>query len=120
MGQSGQALRSKRDAHNSGDDVKRQVDSDVNHKRAIYQLVNVKTGGGKLIELIQSQAKHSLSSFSDSTVDDTIQQSASYSDRLNQPRSSRTSNRLPMPMATQCSVSSWLFGLSACVLAGCD
>lgn len=104
MGQSGRALRSSRDGHNSGDDVKRQVDSDVNHKRAIYQLVNVKTGGGKLIELIQLQAKHSLSSFSDSTLDDNVQ-SAVCTDKLNQPRSSQTSNRLPTPIATQCSVS---------------
>lgn len=72
MGQSGRALCLGQGGNNSGDDVKRQVDSG-DHKRAIYQLVNVKTGGGKLIELIQQQqqqVKYSLSSFSRGVNDD--------------------------------------------------
>jgi len=42
---------------NKDDDVKRQVDNDVGDGRAIYELVNVKTGGGKLIELIKNRAR---------------------------------------------------------------
>lgn len=63
MGQSGRALRVSRDEREGGEDVKRQVDSDVNHQRPIYQLANVKTGGGKLIDIIKSRAKDSGSSF---------------------------------------------------------
>lgn len=62
MGQSGKALRGAKD-DGGADDVKRQVDSDDNHQLPIYQLVNVKNGGGKLIDLLKSSSKFSSSSF---------------------------------------------------------
>jgi transient receptor potential cation channel subfamily V protein 5 len=73
MGQSGRStLRSgrnariaKQDGEAGQNDVKRQIDSDLNNSKQIYQLVNVKTGGGKLIDIIKSQARHhSLNSLS--------------------------------------------------------
>lgn len=63
MGQSGRALRGAKEGGDGADDVKRQVDSDDNFQRPIYQLVNVKNGGGKLIEIIKSSARRSSSSF---------------------------------------------------------
>lgn len=62
MGQSGRALRGSKDK-DGGDDVKRQVDSDDNHQKPIYQLVNVKNGGGRLIDIIKSSVRYSSSSF---------------------------------------------------------
>lgn len=60
MGQSGAALRrARRDEQE--DDVKRQVDSDVNHQKPIYQLINVKTGGGRLVDIIKARARYSAS-----------------------------------------------------------
>lgn len=50
-------ISSKTRGSDKGDDVKRQVDSDVSNRRAIYQLADVKTGGGKLIDLIKSRAR---------------------------------------------------------------
>lgn len=61
MGQSGARLRSNKD-EDGGDDVKRQVDSDDNHQLPIYQLVNVKNGGGKLVDIIKSGAKYTSGS----------------------------------------------------------
>ena len=43
--------------------MKRQIDSDVSNRKPIYELVNVKTGGGKLIELIKSHVRCSRGSF---------------------------------------------------------
>lgn len=63
MGQGGATLRSNKD-DDGAEDVKRQVDSDDNHQLPIYQLVNVKNGGGKLIDIIKSGAKHTSESFS--------------------------------------------------------
>lgn len=62
MGQSGRGLRSSKD-DDGGDDVKRQVDSDDNYQKPIYQLVNVKNGGGKLVDIIKSSVRYSNSSF---------------------------------------------------------
>lgn len=62
MGQSGRGLRGSKDK-DGGDDVKRQVDSDDNYQKPIYQLVNVKNGGGKLIDIIKSSVRYSSSSF---------------------------------------------------------
>lgn len=62
MGQSSRALRGPQD-ENGADDVKRQVDSDDNYQKPIYQLVNVKNGGGKLVDIIKTNAKGSSGSF---------------------------------------------------------
>lgn len=62
MGQSSRALRGPQD-ENGADDVKRQVDSDDNNQKLIYQLVNVKNGGGKLIDILKTNAKGSSGSF---------------------------------------------------------
>lgn len=62
MGQSSRALRGPQD-ENGGDDVKRQVDSDDSNQKPIYQLVNVKNGGGKLIDILKTNAKNSSGSF---------------------------------------------------------
>lgn len=62
MGQSGVALRKAKD-DDGNDDVKKQVDSDDNNQKPIYQLVNVKDGGGKLIDILKSSARISSSSF---------------------------------------------------------
>lgn len=70
MGQSGRGLRSSKHERHGADDVKRQVDSDDNFQRPIYQLVNVKNGGGKLVEIIKSNAKHSSGSFGFSKSND--------------------------------------------------
>lgn len=60
MGQGGRGLRDRKadeeDEDDGADDVKRQVDSDDKYQRPIYQLVNVKNGGGKLIDIIKSTA----------------------------------------------------------------
>lgn len=61
MGQGRSVLRGDKD--DGADDVKRQVDSDDNNQLPIYQLVNVKSGGGRLIDIIKSDAKHSSESF---------------------------------------------------------
>lgn len=62
MGQSGRALRGVQD-EDSAANVKRQVDSDDNFQLPIYQLANMKNGGGKLIDIIKLSAKHSSGSF---------------------------------------------------------
>lgn len=56
MGQSSSALRGPQD-ENGADDVKRQVDSDENHQKPIYELLNVKNSGGKLIDIIKTNAR---------------------------------------------------------------
>lgn len=61
MGQSGRGLRASKKANgdDGDDDVKRQVDSDNKNERQIYKLVNVKNGGGKLVDIIKSTARTS-------------------------------------------------------------
>ena len=51
-----------------GDDVKRQVDSDQGNSRPIYQLVDVKSGGGKLVELVKLSARRQSSSMSSTSL----------------------------------------------------
>lgn len=63
MGQSGGAIRGAKDDSGKDDDVKKQVDSDDNCQKPIYQLVNVKNGGGKLIDILKSSARLSSGSF---------------------------------------------------------
>lgn len=69
MGQSGRVLRFSKGPSSGGEaeDVKRQVDNDGGEQKPIYELVNVKTGGGKLVDMIKSGAKLSSNSFSLST-----------------------------------------------------
>lgn len=64
MGQSGRSLResSRKKDLGGNDDVKKQVDSDNSHQKPIYQLVNVKNGGGKLVDIIKSRVKNSSAS----------------------------------------------------------
>lgn len=68
MGQSGRVLRFSKGPSSGGEaeDVKRQVDNDGGEQKPIYKLVNVKTGGGKLVDMIKSSAKLSSGSFSSS------------------------------------------------------
>lgn len=79
MGQGAKVLRaiSKRPSGSSGggrDDVKRQVDNQEGKQKPIYELVNVKNGGGKLVELIKSSAKLSrISSLNSSGSADSSQ-----------------------------------------------
>ena len=80
MGQSGRALKASKDG-NGAADVKRQVDSDVNNQRPIYQLVDVKSGGGKLIELIKSKPKQWASSSSSTSFG--LSKSAEGGEELN-------------------------------------
>lgn len=64
MGQSGRGLRAgAKSDDGTDDDVKRQVDSgaDSKNQKQIYRLVNVKNGGGKLIEIIKSSAASAAS-----------------------------------------------------------
>lgn len=61
MGQSASRLSGNKGADRA-DDVKRQVDSDDNQQKTIYQLVNVKSGGGRLIDLMKSSVRTSTSS----------------------------------------------------------
>lgn len=63
MGQSGSAIRGAKVDNGKDDDVKKQVDSDDNCQKSIYQLVNVKNGGGKLIDILKSSARISSGSF---------------------------------------------------------
>lgn len=65
MGQSGSGLRGPKD-EDDGDDLKRQVDSGDDVQKRIYQLVNVKNGGGKLVEIIKANSKTSSCSFGNS------------------------------------------------------
>lgn len=71
MGQGSRALRGAQD-EDGADDVKRQVDSDDNYQKPIYQLVNVKNGGGKLVDIIKTTAKGSSGSFGFSKSTDAI------------------------------------------------
>lgn len=60
MGQSRRGLRATNKGQDSGDDdVKRQVDSDNKNEIPIYRLVNVKNGGGKLVDIIKATARTS-------------------------------------------------------------
>jgi len=65
MGQSGRGLRASK-GEDEADDVKRQVDSDDNCQKPIYQLLNVKNGGGKLVDIIKSCSGSSSGSFATS------------------------------------------------------
>lgn len=63
MGQSARVLRLSKGASRDAENVKRQVDNNEGKQKPIYELLNVNSGGGKLIEIIKSSAKSTSGSF---------------------------------------------------------
>lgn len=65
-----------------GGDVKRQVDNQDGKEKPIYELLNVKYGTGKLVDLIKSSAKLSSSSFNCNDNGSKLTPTASMDDQM--------------------------------------
>lgn len=73
MGQGARVLRFCKggESGSGAEDVKRQIDNNEGKQKPIYELVNVKNGGGKLIDIIKSSARISNGSFNQSNSSET-------------------------------------------------